>query len=106
MSVSVSSAMENFFDFGVRAAEELHAVDELSYENGVFSTVVEDWEGFSPVEGQVFLDSDGGDFWTLIDGKWVMFDGVTGKVTETDDTWESLNINYEPIFALTAQIDD
>lgn len=49
---------------------------------------------------EVFIDSDGGDYWTRIDEFWYMFDPMTMKVSSSGIEWNEIVNSYGPLFLL------
>jgi len=96
--------VKDFSEFAYACTPSIASLSAVSFEDGTFATVVNHWENYSPVEGDVFIDSDGDDIWTMIDGNWVIFDPMTCKINESDESWESLNLNYGPVHLLTEYI--
>lgn len=101
---AVSDKVNDFSEFAYASVAEISCVSAMALENGDFATLVKRPDLYSTGEGDVFIDSDGDDLWTMIDGNWFMFDPMTCKVSDSDETWESINSNYGPISLLNDYI--
>lgn len=49
---------------------------------------------------EVFIDSDGGDYWIRIDDLWYMIDSMSMKVSSSDYGWNEIVWNYGLLFFL------
>lgn len=103
-SNTVAEKMNDFNEFAYSCSPAISGLGAVSFEDGSFATIIDEPEDYAPVEGDVFIDSDGDDLWTMIDNRWFMYDPMTCKVNESDESWESINNNYGPIHILTEYI--
>lgn len=51
-------------------------------------------------EFEVFIDSDGGDYWMRIGDLWYMIDSMSMEVSSSDYGWNEIVWNYGPLFFL------
>lgn len=72
------------------------------FENGVMDSDFEiiDPDDYKVDDLEVFIDSDGGDYWTRIDDFWYMFDPMSMKVSSSGSEWNEIVWNYGPMFFL------
>jgi len=72
------------------------------FENGVMESEIEitDPDDYKVDDREMFIDSDGGDYWTRIDDFWYMFDPMTMKVSSSSFDWNEIVWNYGPMFFL------
>ena len=75
---------------------------EQLFRDGVLDSDFEitDADEYKVDDLEVFIDSDGGDYWTRIDEFWYMFDPMTGKVSSSGIEWNEIVNNYGPLFLL------
>lgn len=70
------------------------------FTDGVMDSDMEitDADDFKIDDFEVFIDSDGGDYWTRIDGFWYMFDPMTMEVSSSGIEWNEIVNSYGPVF--------
>lgn len=75
---------------------------ENLFRNGVIDSDFEitDADDYKVDDLEVFIDSDGGDYWTRIDEIWYMFNPMTMKVSTSSIEWSEIVNSYGPLFLL------
>lgn len=71
--------------------------------NGSFvdeDSAIDEPDDYKVDDFEVFVDDDGGDFWTRVDGTWVMLDPVSNEIYETTESWDNLVYQYGPVFII------
>lgn len=82
-------------DLFKKTAEEL-------FKSGVMDSdfEIENADDYKVDDLEIFIDSDGGDYWTRIDEFWYMFDPMTLKVSSSGTDWNEIVWNYGPVWLL------
>lgn len=61
---------------------------------------IDDPDDYKVDDFEIFIDSDGGDYWMRINDLWYMIDSMSMKVSSSDYEWNEIVWNYGPLFFL------